>query len=101
MDLTNFCVKLIFSCKISGQNTYYNVCQSFVAVRHIGTATRELQAIFKAGNLIVSHDFKDIVKFLIYWVTVILDLKFAAQIQVGHIEFGKFGLNVAVLCNTS
>ena len=27
------------------------------------TATRELWAIFKAGNLIVSHDFKDIVKF--------------------------------------
>jgi hypothetical protein len=25
------------------------------------------------------------------------DLKFAAQIQVGHIEFGKFWLNVAVL----
>jgi hypothetical protein len=29
-----------------------------------------------------------------------LDLKFAVPIRVGHIEFGKFGLDVAVLRNT-
>ena len=30
-----------------------------------------------------------------------MDLKFAVPIRVGHIEFGKFGLDVAVLHNTS
>ena len=30
INLTNFCVKLNFSCKSSGQNTYRNVCQSLL-----------------------------------------------------------------------